>query len=125
MAVRYDGTARPVHARWLPSRLIPHRHRPRAELQPAYELQVDTLRKPREQRRPMAREPSRLLKKQMTTALLFSPRHAGGPRTERSDAALASSAAEHRPGGLALRSRSSSQAAHPVWAVRFRMRTKL
>src|SRR3989454_5942109 len=70
---------------------------PPSRLQPAYELQVDTLRKPREQRRPMAREPSRLLKKQMTTALLFSPRHAGGPRTDRSDAALASSAAEHRP----------------------------
>src|SRR5215467_8291774 len=31
-------------ARWLPSRLIPHRHRSRAELQPAHELQVDTLR---------------------------------------------------------------------------------
>ena len=31
-------------ASWLPSRLIPHRHRPRAELQPAHELQVDTLR---------------------------------------------------------------------------------
>ena len=29
---------------WLPSRLIPHRHRPRAELQPAHELQVDMLR---------------------------------------------------------------------------------
>ena len=28
----------------LPSRLIPHRHHPRAELQPAHELQVDTLR---------------------------------------------------------------------------------
>src|SRR4030095_15071051 len=28
----------------LSSRLIPHRHRPRAELQPAHELQVDTLR---------------------------------------------------------------------------------
>jgi hypothetical protein len=28
----------------LPSRLIPHRHRPRAELQPAHELQVDRLR---------------------------------------------------------------------------------
>ena len=28
----------------LPSRLIPHRHRPRAELQPAHELQVDMLR---------------------------------------------------------------------------------
>jgi AraC-like DNA-binding protein len=33
---RFDG--------WLPSRLIPHRHHSRAELQPAYELQVDTLR---------------------------------------------------------------------------------
>src|SRR5437016_1861573 len=33
---RFDG--------WLPSRLIPHRHRPRTELQPAHELQVDTLR---------------------------------------------------------------------------------
>ena len=31
-------------ARWLPSRLIPHRHHPRAELQPAQEHQVDTLR---------------------------------------------------------------------------------
>src|SRR2546425_12907633 len=31
-----------ARARWLPSRLIPHRHRPRAELQPAHELQVDT-----------------------------------------------------------------------------------
>ncbi len=30
--------------RWLPSQLIPHRHRPRAELQPAHELQDDTLR---------------------------------------------------------------------------------
>src|ERR671918_1569868 len=26
---------------WLPSRLISHRHRPRPELQPAHELQVD------------------------------------------------------------------------------------
>jgi transcriptional regulator with XRE-family HTH domain len=33
---RFDG--------WLPSRLIPHRHRPRGELQPAHELQVDMLR---------------------------------------------------------------------------------
>src|SRR5262245_18110697 len=39
----------------LPSWLIPHRHRPRAELQPAHELQVDMLRQPREQRRSMAR----------------------------------------------------------------------
>ena len=31
-------------AQWLPSRLIPHRHRPRAELQPAHEPQVDMLR---------------------------------------------------------------------------------
>jgi len=30
--------------RWLPSRLIPHRHRPRTKLQPAHELQVDALR---------------------------------------------------------------------------------
>jgi len=30
----------------LPSRLIPHRHRPRAELLPAYELQVDTFDSP-------------------------------------------------------------------------------
>ena len=29
---------------WLPSRLIPQRHRPRAELQPAHKLQVDKLR---------------------------------------------------------------------------------
>jgi len=28
----------------LPARLIPHRHRAGAELQPAYELQVETLR---------------------------------------------------------------------------------
>src|SRR4029079_10018733 len=40
---------------WLRSRLIPHRHRPRAELQPAHELQVETLRYPGKQRRPMAR----------------------------------------------------------------------
>jgi hypothetical protein len=40
-----EGLARVALASpWLPSRLIPHRHRPRAELQPAYELQVDTLR---------------------------------------------------------------------------------
>src|SRR3989449_5947964 len=44
-----------------------------------------------------SQSPSRLLKKQMTTALLFSPRRAGGPRTDRSDAAQAPSAAEHRP----------------------------
>src|SRR5687768_2492682 len=28
---------------WLSSRLVAYRHRPRAELQPAHELQVDTL----------------------------------------------------------------------------------
>ena len=33
-----------VQAQWLPSRLVPHRHRPRAELQPAHERQVDMLR---------------------------------------------------------------------------------
>ena len=33
-----------LQTRWLPSRLIPHRHRPRGELQPAHELQVDMLR---------------------------------------------------------------------------------
>ena len=38
---------RPTRAnkrKWLPSWLIPHRHRPRAELQPAHEPQVDMLR---------------------------------------------------------------------------------
>jgi hypothetical protein len=42
---------------WLPSRLIPHRDRPRAELQPAHEPQVETLRQSREQRRPVTRQP--------------------------------------------------------------------
>ena len=32
-----------ARARPLPSRLVPHRHCPRAELQPAHELQVDML----------------------------------------------------------------------------------
>jgi len=32
------------YAELLPSRFIPHRHRPRAELQPAHDLQVDPLR---------------------------------------------------------------------------------
>ena len=41
-----------LQARWQPSELIPHRHRPRAELQPAHEVQVDMLREPREQCRP-------------------------------------------------------------------------
>ena len=40
---RRPGSRR-LQSQWLPSRLIPHRHRPRAELQPAHELQVDTLR---------------------------------------------------------------------------------
>ena len=41
--VRRLRPARALRGR-LPSRLIPHRHRPRAELQPAHELQVDILR---------------------------------------------------------------------------------
>src|SRR5919198_1128004 len=44
-------------ARWRPSWLIPHRHRPGAELQPVQELQVDTLRESREQCRPVAGQP--------------------------------------------------------------------
>src|SRR5260370_40660248 len=36
--------ARGLQSRSLPSRLIPHRHCPRAELQPPHELPVDTLR---------------------------------------------------------------------------------
>ena len=36
---------------------MPHRHRPGLQLQPAHELQVDRIREPREQRRPMARQP--------------------------------------------------------------------
>jgi len=40
----HDAADSGHQARWLPFRLIPHRHRPRAELQPAHELQVDTLR---------------------------------------------------------------------------------
>jgi hypothetical protein len=39
-----EGGGRRLESRWLPSRLVPDRHRPRAELQPAHELQVDTLR---------------------------------------------------------------------------------
>src|SRR5919204_3394201 len=46
-----------LEARWLSARLIPHRHRPRAELQPAHEFQIDMIRETREQRRPMARQP--------------------------------------------------------------------
>src|SRR5262249_25638934 len=39
-----DLGERRLQSRWLSSRLIPHRHRPGAELKPAYELQVDMLR---------------------------------------------------------------------------------
>ena len=39
-----DAADSGAQAQWLSSRLIPHRHRPRAELQPAHEPQVDTLR---------------------------------------------------------------------------------
>ena len=41
---RVDCGASTVKARWLPSRLISHRHRTRAELQPAHQVQVDMLR---------------------------------------------------------------------------------
>jgi hypothetical protein len=53
LLVRSDGDADALalrcgvlaqRPRWLPSRLIPHRHCPRAELQPTHELQVDMLR---------------------------------------------------------------------------------
>ncbi len=53
-----DTPIRPARAskpRWLPSRLVPHRHGPRAELQPAHELQVDMLRQPREHVGPLRR----------------------------------------------------------------------
>ena len=46
-AANQGSVMRPARARkprWLPSRLVPHRHGPRAELQPAHELQVDMLR---------------------------------------------------------------------------------
>src|SRR5438445_10841191 len=46
---------------------------------------------------PVLTLPSRLLKKQMTTALLFSTRRAAGPRADRTDGPLTSSAAYHRP----------------------------
>src|SRR5688500_10539823 len=39
------------------ARHVPQRHCPRAELQPAHELQVEAPREPGEQRRPMARDP--------------------------------------------------------------------
>jgi hypothetical protein len=38
------GAGSGQQAQWLLSRLIPHRHRPRAELQPAHEIQIDVLR---------------------------------------------------------------------------------
>src|ERR1700751_5257268 len=44
-------------SRFLSSPLVPHRDCPRAELQLAHELQVDMPREPREQCRPVAREP--------------------------------------------------------------------
>src|SRR5512147_933886 len=50
-----SGSARRPQA--LRSWLIPQGHRPRTELQPVHEPQVDELRQPREQRRPMARDP--------------------------------------------------------------------
>src|SRR5262245_41380224 len=50
---RRPGTAK-TSFRWLP-RLIPHRHHPRGELHPAHEPQVDALRQPRKQCRPVAR----------------------------------------------------------------------
>ena len=40
----HDAVRSVMENRRLPSRLIPHRHRPGAELQPAHELQVDMLR---------------------------------------------------------------------------------
>src|SRR5919201_5567237 len=55
--IKKSNVLRSAVARWLPSRLIPHRHRPRAELQPVHELQVDTFRESREQRRPVAGQP--------------------------------------------------------------------
>jgi hypothetical protein len=42
--IEVDGVAAAVFVEALPFRLIPHRHRPRAKLQPAHELQVDMLR---------------------------------------------------------------------------------
>ena len=41
MWIRVDS-GRP--ARWLPFRLVPQRHCPRPQLQPAHELQVDMIR---------------------------------------------------------------------------------
>src|SRR5688572_5568425 len=52
----YEATST-VWKEWLPSWLIPHGHRPRSELLPAHELQVDRLRQAGEQRRPMAGQP--------------------------------------------------------------------
>src|SRR5688572_3021254 len=44
LALLDDAADSGRQARWLPSRLIPHRDCPRAELQPAHEPQVDMLR---------------------------------------------------------------------------------
>src|SRR5262249_46292528 len=57
MSAKIRGGRLGLRSGWLSSRLIPHRHCPRTELQPAHELQVDWLRQSREQRRPMARDP--------------------------------------------------------------------
>jgi hypothetical protein len=50
MRWRWSGWSRPT------SWLIPHRHCPRAELQPAHEPQVNMLREPRERRWTVARQ---------------------------------------------------------------------
>jgi hypothetical protein len=44
LRLRHDAARLGLTSRWLPSRFITHRHRPRAELHPAHELQVDTPR---------------------------------------------------------------------------------
>src|SRR5207302_5351163 len=69
--------------------------------------------------------PSRLLKKWMTTALLFSTRLGAGPRAQRCDALHP--LWPSKPGGdePALRVPRRPTDAHTVWAVRFRIRTRL
>src|SRR5260370_23955182 len=56
-ACRYVGPGRTWGPELAPSRLVPHRHCPRAELPPAPELQIDMLRQPREPFRPLAHQP--------------------------------------------------------------------
>src|SRR5260370_13338765 len=56
-ACRYVGPGWSWGPQLVPSRLVPPRHFPRAELQPAHELPGDMLRQPRQQRRPVAPEP--------------------------------------------------------------------